>query len=594
MIVKHIMFGIFLTAFLFLLLGSIPSVHACCEINCILDIYVWDQDDNALEANIHVDDSYEDYNDHLTVEVDEGTYTIKATKPGYDSDSETVTCLCDETKRIDLTLDRENDDIRIELDDLDVDPDEICEDEDETVELSVRVTLKSGPDNTEVTARFYVEEDGDWDYIGKDEKKLDEDETRTFEIDYEYNANDLEEGRHDVKVVVEAGDAKKTEYADLDIEDCDNGLRINVGYIDLDPLNPDKGDIVQVKVPITLESSDDSERVYVYAYIDDDKFYQTSKILDEDETERFKFTFDTDDYSTRSHTIKVKAKVDSETDTSTRSFYIGKTYGEEPNHCLSIENIRIDKPLQPGETVKVLVDVMSCGDADEDGIKAKIEAFSKVYYTGFFDIVTGQTKEVFNSISVPDNASGKQTIKVTVWNDETSDSWSKDFVVSTGIPFIEIKREFAVEECKTEKIKFTVVNTGEVSDTFSLKVTGPVAEWITGVPEAVSLDADERKTVTAYVNIPCDTELGYYEFTVTAEGSPKYSVTSTIHVVKPWTWPMLTLPTGFFWFAGIWTWLPWLLLLLLIVFIIFLLVVFGETYNSRRRPMFDCKDGHGC
>ncbi len=591
MMVKHVKFIAFLTASLLLLLGSIPTVSAVEE--CYLDIYVWDQDDNALDANIYVDGSYEGYNDHITVEVDEGTHTVEATRSDYDSDSETVTCSCDETKRVDLKLNRDSDEIRLELGSLDVDPDNICRDEDETIDLSIRVTLESGPDNTEITTRFYIEDDyDDWDYLGKDEQNLDEGQTRTFEIEYDYDYDDLEEGRHDVKAVVAAGDVKITEYADLDVDDCDGEARVNVGYINLEPSNPDKGDIVEVKVPVTLESSeDDSDRVYVYAYIDDDKFYTTSKILDEDQTYRFKFTFDTDDYSTGSHKIKVKAKVDDETDTSTRSFTIGKIFGEEQDHCLSIDNIRTDKPLQPGLSVKILIDVMSCGDADEDEVKAKVEAFSKTYYTGFFDIVSRQTKEVFIPVSVPDDASGKQTIRVTVWNDETTDSWSKDFVVSTGIPFIEIKKEFAVEECETEEIKLTVVNIGEVTDAFTLSVSGPVAEWITGIPEAVELEPDERKTITAYVSVPCDTESGYYEFTITAESSPKYSTTSSVHVVRPWVWPMFSLPTGFFWFTGIWLWLPWLLLLLFIIFIIFLLLVLGGNFNSRRRPMFDCPIG---
>ena len=594
MMVKHAKFIVFLTASLLLLLGFVPTIYAC-SVKCNLDIYVWDQDHNALEANIYVDDSYKGYNDHMTVEVDEGTYTVKATKVDYDSSSETVTCPCGETKRVDLTLNKESEEVGIELGSLDVYPDEICRGGDEIIELSIPVTLKSGPDNTEVIARFYVEENSDWNYLGKDEKELDEGQTITFEIDYDYNVDDLEEGRHDVKVVVAAGDVKITEYADLDVEDCNGGLRVNVGYIELDPSNPDKGDVVQVKVPVTLESSKDSERVYVYAYIDDDKFYTTSKILDEDETERFRFTLDTDDYSTGSHIIRVTAKVNSETESSTRSFTIGKTFAEEPDHCLSIDSMKTDKPLQPGESVKVLINVMSCGDADEDEVKAKIEAFSKTYYTGFFDIISRQTKEVFIPISVPDDASGKQTIKVTVWNDEATDTWTKDFVISTGIPFIEIEKEFAVEPCNTKKITFVVVNTGEVSDTFTLKVTGPVTEWITGVSEAVMLEPDERKTIDAYVAVPCDTELGYYEFTVIAEGSPKYSATSSIHVVRSWAWPMLTLPTGFFWFTGIWAWLPWVLLLLFIIFILFLLAFLGGTsLNSRRRPMFDCNNGCGC
>jgi len=253
-----------LIASLFLLLGLIPSVHACGAGECDLDIYVWDQDDDALDANIYVDDSFEDYDDHITITVDVGTHTIEARKSDYDSDSVTITCSEYETEKVDLTLHREADedeDISLDLDDLEVDPDEICEDEDETIELSIPVKLESGPDNTRVIVRFYVEDDdGDWDYIGKDEKELDEDQRKTFEIDYEYDADDLEDGRHDVKAVVAAGDEIETEYARLDVEDCNgDDLRINVDYINLDPSDPDKGDIVEVKVPVTLEDSIGSE-----------------------------------------------------------------------------------------------------------------------------------------------------------------------------------------------------------------------------------------------------------------------------------------------------------------------------------------------
>jgi hypothetical protein len=587
---------------------STTTVPTCCipttttpTQHCNLDIYAWDNNHNPLDSYIYVDNAYVDYNHYKNIQVDAGTHTVEARRSDYDTDSETITCSPGETRRVDLTLNRQSEETSITLGDLSISPDEICTHEDKNIQLSISVKLESGHDNTEVTARFYVEKNGGWEYISKDEQELDRGQTRTFEIDYDYYSDDLDEGHHDIRVVVTDGYTERTEYDDLYVKDCgEEGLRVNVGSIELSSSNPNKGDIVQVKVPVTLESGG-SDRVYVYAYIDGNKFYTTSKILDEDETERFSFTFNSNDYSTGSHTIRVEAKVDSEKDYSSRSFTIGKTYGKEPDHCLTIDSIKTDKPLQPGESVKILINVMSCGDADEHEIKAKVEAFSKTYTTGFFDIVTRQTKEAFIPIPIPDDASGKQTIKVTVWNDEVSDSFSKDFVVSTGIPFIEINKEFDLEECKTEKITFTVVNTGEVSDTFTLKVTGPVAEWITGIPEAVTLEPDERKTITAYAAVPCGTNLGFYEFTVTAEGSPKYSATSNIHVVKPWAWPTFSLPTGlfwpsgFFWFTGIWTWLPWLLLLLFILFIIFLLLILaGSSLNNRRRPMFDCKNGCGC
>lgn len=597
MIVKYNKFLIFLAIPLLLFLGLIPSSYAtCCGNKCNLDIYVKDNHGNLMDADVYVNGVFKGHNSHIVVELDDGTYTVTAEKPDYDYDSEIVTCSCGDTKRVDLTLNRRYEENRLEAGDLDVTPDEICRYEYRGIELSIPVTLRSGHDNIKVTVRFYAEEDnGDWNFIGKDEKELDVDQTRTFEIDYYYNYDDLDEGSHDIKAVIEAEDIRINEFGSLDIKDCGREERpiVNVGSIELYPSNPDKGDVVQVKVPVTLESGD-SERVYVYAYIDNDKFFTTNKFLNEDMTERFSFTFDTDDYSTGSHTIRVTAKVNTKTDSSTRSFTIGKTFAEKQTHCLSIDNIRTDKPIQPGITVKVLADVLSCGEADENEVKVKVEAFGKTYYTGFFDVVSGQTKEVFIPISVPEDVSGKQTIKVTAWNERTTDTFSKDFVVSTGIPFIEIKKEFIVETCKTEKITFTVVNTGDVSDVFTLKVTGPSAEWITGISGTVSLEPNERKTITAYAAIPCDTESGFYEFTITAEGSPNYSATSSIRVIKTWSWPMFALPTGFFWLA-ILSWIPLLLLILLIIFIIFLLLLlFSGRYNDRRRPMFECKNGCGC
>jgi uncharacterized membrane protein len=293
---------------------------------------------------------------------------------------------------------------------------------------------------------------------------------------------------------------------------------------------------------------------------------------------KFKFTIDTDEYSVGTHEIKVKATVNSFVDISRRSFVIGHIYAKEPERCLVIEDIRVTEPLQPGSRIKVYADVMSCGEEDEVNNKAKLEAFSKTYYTGYFDVPAGESREIFFTITVPDDASGKQTFKLTVWNDETSDKWKKDFAVSIGIPFIEIEREFSVEECKTKRITFDVLNTGDVWDTFAIKVIGSAADWVIGMPEAITLEPDERKTITAYISVPCDTEPGYYELTITAEGSSKYSVTSTVHVIKRWAWRVKLLPLEMFALIS---------LVLLVLLLISVLWLYRISIESRRKPMFE-------
>ena len=71
---------------------------------CYLDIYVKDQYGNPLEANIYIDGNYVSYSSHVLRQVPVGTHTVLASKSGYNSDSETVSCSCSETKKVELVL----------------------------------------------------------------------------------------------------------------------------------------------------------------------------------------------------------------------------------------------------------------------------------------------------------------------------------------------------------------------------------------------------------------------------------------------------------------------------------------------------------
>jgi hypothetical protein len=71
---------------------------------CYLDIYVKDNYGNPLDASIYVDGSYLTYASHTQKQVLVGSHTVSASRSGYSSDSETVSCSCSETKRVDLVL----------------------------------------------------------------------------------------------------------------------------------------------------------------------------------------------------------------------------------------------------------------------------------------------------------------------------------------------------------------------------------------------------------------------------------------------------------------------------------------------------------
>jgi len=475
--------------------------------------------------------------------------------------------------------------IEIVIDDFDVDPSTVCIDESETVELSVKVNLEKGPDDTLVTAKFYVHDGNNWDYIGKDEEHLDEDDTKTLRVDYDYEEDDLDEGSHEVKVVVEANDIKETEYSTLYVEDCFQTMdnNVEVGFISLSTEYPQTIDRLSFSVPITLHSADSLPTdVYLRAYVDnkltDSKTFRFYHL----ETKTYTFNIDTRQYGSGTHNIEVRANIDSITDISTRDFIIDLGI-PGTTHCLSINNIWVDTPLKAGEKVIVNVRVSNCGSSTEYNIKTSLTAFSKTYFADIYSILPGMDREVQFTIQIPDDAEGTTTFNTRVYDSYTSDTKSKDFTinVNVGIPSIQIKPEYLVKVCESKEIDFQVINTGEVSATFALIIEGQASDWIVGVPEFITLEPDKRETVKAYANIPCETPEGFYQFTVTAKDSQKYSVSSNLHVTKGWTWLM---PTGFFTgITSILFWLPWVLLFILIVFIYFIYVT---SLRKRRKPMF--------
>jgi hypothetical protein len=490
--------------------------------------------------------------------------------------------------------------ISISLDDFNVDPDNICIDQDKSIELSVDIRLDNGPDNTLVKAKFYVEdEDGGFDFIDSEQQRLDKDETQTFSVFYDYNNFDRETGIYDVKVVAQAGDEQEIAFSKLRIKDCMfREGKTSVGSISLSPDFPKKGDIIYGSFDVSLGSGRLPVTVDIKGFIDGNNFFSDSRRFNDFRTETFQFTINTNDYSSGTHTLRIEANVDGHTDTSSKSFSIEPfIYAQPQQHCLFVDRIWTDKPLQPGETNRIHVRITSCGDTTEPVTRASIVAFGQVYYNGVFDLAMRNSKDVIFDIKVPQDAEGKTTFETRTWNTYTADNLLKDFIVYTGVPFIDIGKEFAIGQCKTDKITFDLVNTGQVSDTFNIATTGLGSKWITGIPTEIVLDAGERKTIQAYVNVPCDVQEGYYEFTINAEGSPKYSVTSSIHVIKAFFWPTLKFP-GFP--EGLFLWglalplLSWILLIFLILILLILLLAYTEKHNGRRRPMFDCMGHDGC
>jgi len=477
----------------------------------------------------------------------------------------------------------EEEEIEISVDDLEVYPDTICVYEEEVIELSIRVRLEKGPDNTPVEARFYIREYDYWDYIGNDKENLDRDERETFVIDAYYDGFELEEGTIDVKVVVEAGDQKETEYSTLRVKECypDVEYDIEVGFISLNPQYPEFGEDIYAKVPITLQSAPDlPQDVRLRVFIDGVSTYSSTLWFYHLEKKTYSFNIHTLDYYPGTHTIDVTATVGGTSDSSGRTFNVGP--GQMAGiDCLSVDEIWTDEPLKPGESAVIHVSISNCGSITEYNIKTSLTAFSKTYFSDIYSISPGMNREIQFITQVPEDILGVTTFGVRVYNSYTSDSMAKDFTIYTGAPSIRLKPQYDVKECEINEFSFQIINEGDVSDTFFLNVEGEASEWMTGIPEKITLGPNEKKTINVFVNIPCDLYAGEYQFTVIASNFEEYYASSKLNVIKGLEWP--TFPTGFVGFTGSLLWLPWILLLVLIII---LYIIYLEYIKERKRPMF--------
>ncbi len=387
----------------------------------------------------------------------------------------------------------------LQLDDFEVSPSSFCQDEDELVELSVDVKLNKG-DDEKIQAKFYVEDDDDhFFFVGDNDHKLDKGDEKTFTATYEYEAFDLDIGKHKVKVVVD-NDDKEIEFTSFRIKDC-GGIKRDFRF---------------------------DKRVFV------DQF----SLL-------------------------------------------------RPTHCLSVQDLWADEKLIPGKTVDIRATVSNCGSSVENNINTDLNAFKKTYSIATYSLSPSQSRDVIFTINVPKDAEETENMKATAYNAVASDSMSNSFIISDGIPVIFAKKEYTVNICETSKIKFDVLNKGDVSDVFTLSVSGESADWFSVLPGKVDLKASQRKTIEAVVDVPCDAKSGKYDFSLTASGSPAYTATSTLRAVKPFKFPTIDFN---------WMWLLWLLLgLLLLALLLALIFCFPFRLKKccRHKPV-GCFGKHGC
>jgi len=461
----------------------------------------------------------------------------------------------------------------LRIESLEVEPDLICRNDEVIIKFTAEVSLEEGEDNTLLVAKFYVRDDGIWKYVDKDKEILDVGETKKFKVYYHYSPYDLEEGYHQIKVVIEDDDIKEKEYSEFYVSECEE-YKVNVGYINLFPDNPREGEIIQASVPISLESGETPKNVDVKVYLDGSYYLFSNLRFLTLTSKTFKFTLP--GLESGEHSVKVEARVGSSRDSSERDFFVQPVRILD-DHCLFINDIEVEDYIIPGERVRVRVYVSNCGSYFENDIRVKLNAFSKNYYASPFDLAPGLMKEVSFLVSVPTRVEDIENFKVTVWNYYTTDSWSKEFKVEKPLILIQAEREFEVRVCELSTVSFTIVNRGKVEGEFPINFEGPVSEWLEEYPQTLTLEGGEEKTLFFNVFVPCDVKEGYYPLTMKI-GDEKF--TMVFHVKKPLL--QLTLPR-FPLFLSLIT----LLTLSLVVVFIFSIVLALRVWSfleSRKKP----------
>jgi len=248
------------------------------------------------------------------------------------------------------------------------------------------------------------------------------------------------------------------------------------------------------------------------------------------------------------------------------------------DHCLRVEKFESDL-LVPGETAEIKVAVSNCGDFTESNVRAKLNIFDKTSTLAISKIDAGDEKALTFDVDVPSDAKGEEKSTVQVSNDNYSVLGKKTFAISFGIPQLMLKDSYTVNRCEINRFSFDIYNLGKSKDTFAISVEGDAAKWMYLTPDEVTIEAKDKTTVDAYASIPCNTNVGEYTFTITAQGSPKSSATSSLKVVDKRG------VTGLFIFPILNVEWVWLLFLLLIVVLIILAIWFisrsGRRHSGR-------------
>ena len=452
-----------------------------------------------------------------------GNYDISVKADNYISDHIGAQVCENETKTIEIKLEKSPypDEEDINIGDLKINPQYVCIDEDKRIYISIPIKLEEGND-IEFTVKFYLYDGDRWDYLGKEKRTLDEDDEKTFDVSYNYQADTFDKGLYEIKAEIEYNDVERTEYAHLIVKDCDEDepkdedkdeptedSNFKISSITLNPIYPILDEMNIVSVLIRPEKNIEKyQTIRVEAWIDGKpEKYENIDFGFMEFSKTFEFAFDTSHYGIGYHTITIFLITSDGISENKKTFQIFQKRPEYPTiieapqkHCLRVNSIDLlNAPVKKGGMSEISVIVENCGTYMERNIILELNYTGEIL-SDSFDLMRGKEKEIIFKL---DNSKTKE-LTFKLWNGYNSLEKNYNLVTHKGILEIYFEPSYTLNKDKITIIQFTVKNIGVVRDKFRLNISDEFLNWTDGFPRVIELDGGEIRTIKfiIYPGIP--------------------------------------------------------------------------------------------
>jgi len=319
----------------------------------------------------------------------------------------------------------------------------------------------------------------------------------------------------------------------------------------------------EINIKVKVENNDDDD--------DDHKVIVTAVLVGTDNEEvddtevKEKMKVEADDKKTITLSMKIPADIKE----GTYYLYVKVENNDDSDNCeqlgmddLEVLSIKIEKSnreviyVEPSEEQNVscgsdlLVegDIYNIGNDDEDKIKVVYsDKFGNTQTEEYNDLDSGENIPLSWAFKIPRNATeGKYAYTIAIFydydeDDETYDekeSFSTQFRVYGGCQSL-IANQTITTEASTailgieSEVRVKIVNTGTISQIFSITASADWADINSITPSSVTLSAGEEKEIILKIEPKAGTEIGAHDLIVNVQhGGGTDSKTVSVNVQK--------------------------------------------------------------